>query len=66
MKGIIFMLTQEGGRNFEMSVPVPVMNEVCVRENLTEMHYWLASEQAQLKNGTPVLFCIPEDKPHRL
>lgn len=59
------MLTQEGDRNSEMSVPVPVMNEVCVRGNLTEMHYWLASEEAQLKNGTPVL-CIPEDKAHRL
>lgn len=59
------MLTQEGGRNFEMSVPVPVMNEVCVRGSLTEMHYLLASEQVQLKNGTPML-CIPEGKPHRL
>lgn len=59
------MLTRECGRNSEMSVPVPVMNEVCVRGSLTEMHYWLASEQAQLKNDISVL-CIPEGKTLRL
>lgn len=36
-----------------MPVPVPVMSEVCVRGSLTEMHYWLASEQAQVKKDAP-------------